>query len=367
MSGRRVIISGGGTGGHLYPALVVGRKLQALDRTIELTFVGTHRDVEKKIMGEHGVSFIPMTIEGLKGRGLKSLKSLAILPLSFRQSLSILRRTKPGLVIGVGGFSSGPIVLLASWLGIPTLIMEQNAHPGFTNRLLSRWVRKAVVAFASSLPYFKGKGVCLGNPVREEFYALPAKPGTEGLSVLVFGGSQGSRFLNEKMTAALPLLSPTKDGFRITHQTGTKDLEWVAARYRASGYETRAEVVPYITDMPGAFGRADLVVSRAGATTLAELMAARKAAVLVPFAGAAEDHQTRNARELEALGGAEVIPEIRLTPEALAGRLFHYLNSPADIRAMEKNLAALGIENPAAKIAGLCLSLMEGHVQEQRS
>jgi len=366
MSGRRVIISGGGTGGHLYPALVVGRKLKAMDPAVELTYVGTHRDVEKKIMDEHGVQFIPIKIEGLKGRGLKSLKSLAVLPEAFRQSLGILRRTRPRLVIGVGGFSSGPIVLLASWLGIPTLIMEQNAQPGFTNRLLGRWVRKAVVAFASSLPYFKGKGVCLGNPVRDEFYALPAKPRGKGLSVLVFGGSQGSRFLNEKMTAALPLLSPTRDGFQITHQTGTRDLEWVTARYRASGYDAGA-VAAYISDMPVAFGRADLVVSRAGATTLAELMAARKAAILVPFAGASEDHQTRNARELEALGGAEVIPELRLTPEALAGRLFHYMNSPSDIGAMEKNLAALGIENPAGKIAGLCLSLMTGDGQEQRA
>jgi UDP-N-acetylglucosamine--N-acetylmuramyl-(pentapeptide) pyrophosphoryl-undecaprenol N-acetylglucosamine transferase len=367
MSGRRVIISGGGTGGHLYPALVVGRKLQDMDRTIELTYVGTHREVEKKIMDDHGVQFTPISIEGLKGRGFKGLKSLAMLPVAFGQSLGILRRTRPCLVIGVGGFSSGPIVLMASWLDIPTLILEQNARPGFTNRLLGRWVRKAVVAFPSSLPFFKGKGVCLGNPVREEFYALRAKPRAEGLAVLVFGGSQGSRFLNEKMTAALPLLAPTRDGFRITHQTGARDVEWVTARYRASGYEMRAEVVPYITDMPGVFGRADLVVSRAGATTLAEIMAARKAAILVPFAGAAEDHQSLNARELEAVGGAEVIPELRLTPEVLAGRLFHYMNSPGEIDAMEKKLAALGIENPVEKIAGLCLSLMTGNGQEQPS
>lgn len=365
MNERKVIISGGGTGGHLYPALVVGRKLQAMDGTIELTYVGTHREVEKKIMDEHGVRFFPMKIEGLKGRGLKSLKSLALLPLSFIQSFSILRRTRPGLVIGVGGYSSGPIVLLASWLGIPTLILEQNARPGFTNRLLSRWVRKAVVAFRSSLPYFRGKGVCLGNPVRDEFYVLPAKPRTAALSVLVFGGSQGSRFLNKEITAALPLLAPVKDRFRITHQTGTRDLEWVAAGYQACGFDASAAAA-YISDMAGAFGRADLVVSRAGATTLAEIIAARKAAILVPFAGAAEDHQTRNARELEAVGGAEVLAESRLTPEILAGRLFHYLNSPAELEAMQKNLLALRIENPAAKIAGLCLSLMGEGTQEQR-
>jgi UDP-N-acetylglucosamine--N-acetylmuramyl-(pentapeptide) pyrophosphoryl-undecaprenol N-acetylglucosamine transferase len=366
MKSRRIIISGGGTGGHLYPALVVGRKIQAMDGTVELTYVGTHRDVEKKIMDEHGVRFIPMRIEGLKGRGLRSLKALAILPFSFAQSSSILRRTKPGLVIGVGGYSSGPIVLLASWLRVPTLILEQNARPGFTNRLLARWVRKAVVAFESSLPYFKGKGICLGNPVREEFYALPAKTRSGPLSVLVFGGSQGSRFLNEKITAALPLLAPLRDRFRLVHQTGARDLDWVASKYRACGFDA-GTVAPYITDMAGAFGRADLVVSRAGATTLAELIAARKAAILVPFAGASEDHQTLNARELEGVGGAEVIPELRLTAEIVAGRLFHFLNRPADLDAMEKNLLTLRIENPAARIAGLCLSLMGGQSQEQLS
>ena len=365
MSERRVIISGGGTGGHLYPALVVGRKLREIDPEVELTYVGTDRDVEKKIMDEHGVRFIPLRIEGLKGRGLRSLRALTLLPRSFGESRAILRRTKPALVIGVGGYSSGPIVLQASWTGIPTVILEQNARPGFTNRMLARWVRRAVVAFDSSLPYFKGKGVCLGNPVREEFYRLPAKPRSDRLSVLVFGGSQGSRFLNERMTAALPSLVQVKDRFVLSHQTGTKDLDGVVERYGAAGFDAGG-VAPYISDMAGAFGRADLIVCRAGATTLAELIAARKVALLVPFAGAAEDHQTANARELESVGGAEVLPESRLTAEVLAGRLFHYLNSPAELGAMERNLAVLRTENPAAKIAGLCLSLMGAGAQEPR-
>jgi UDP-N-acetylglucosamine--N-acetylmuramyl-(pentapeptide) pyrophosphoryl-undecaprenol N-acetylglucosamine transferase len=364
MKERRVIISGGGTGGHLYPALVVGRKLQEMDGGIRLIYVGSDRDVEKKIMKEHGVRFIPMKIEGLKGRGLRSLKALALLPFSFVQSLSILIRTRPGLVVGVGGYSSGPIVLLASWLGIPTLIMEQNVRPGFTNRLLARRVRKAVVAFESSLPYFRGKGVCLGNPVREEFYALPPKGRTEGLSLLVFGGSQGSHVLNRNVTAALPLLRALRDRLRIAHQTGVKDLDWVVSKYRDAEFDP-AGVAAYISDMAGAFGKSDLVVSRAGATTLAEIIAARKAAFLVPFAGASEDHQTRNASELERAGGAEVVPESRLTPELLAGRFSHYLSHPHELDAMEKNLAALRIENPAAKIAGLCLSLMDEGAQEQ--
>jgi UDP-N-acetylglucosamine--N-acetylmuramyl-(pentapeptide) pyrophosphoryl-undecaprenol N-acetylglucosamine transferase len=366
MTQHRIIISGGGTGGHLYPALVVGKKLQETDPAVELTYVGTNRDVEKKIMDEHGVRFIPMKIEGLKGRGLRSLKALTLLPFAFARSFVILRRTRPGLVIGVGGYSSGPIVLLASRLGIPTLILEQNAHPGFTNRLLSRWVDRAVVAFESSLPYFRGKAICLGNPVREKFYSLPAKPRGATLSVLVFGGSQGSRFLNDRITAALPHLAILKDKFRFVHQTGPADAERVAAEYRKYGFDASG-VAPYISDMAGAFGRADLVICRAGATTLAELIAARKASLLVPFAGAAEDHQTGNARELERIGGAEVLPEMAFTSEIAAGRLFHYLNYPARLDAMEKALLALRIDNPAGKIAGLCLSLMEGRAREKRS
>ncbi|NTV81981.1 MAG: undecaprenyldiphospho-muramoylpentapeptide beta-N-acetylglucosaminyltransferase, partial [Candidatus Aminicenantes bacterium] len=162
MRPRGIVISGGGTGGHLYPALVVGKRLLAMAPGLALTYVGTRRDVEQRIMAEHGVRFVPMRIEGLKGRGLKSLRGLILLPLAFAHSLLILVRTRPGLVIGVGGYSSGPIVLLAAWLRIPTIILEPNARPGFTNRMLARSVRRAAVAFASTLPAFRGKGVVLG-------------------------------------------------------------------------------------------------------------------------------------------------------------------------------------------------------------
>jgi UDP-N-acetylglucosamine--N-acetylmuramyl-(pentapeptide) pyrophosphoryl-undecaprenol N-acetylglucosamine transferase len=358
-----VIISGGGTGGHLYPAIVVGRKLLDLAPEIALTYVGTRREVEGRIMAAHGVRFIPMPIEGLKGRGLRSLRGLLILPLAFAQSLLILARARPTLVIGVGGYSSGPIVLLASWLRIPTVILEQNARPGFTNRLLRRAVRKAVVAFPSTLPAFKGKGLALGNPVREEFYALPAKKRGPTLEVLVFGGSQGSHFLNTRIAEALPLLAAAKDRLRLTHQTGTADLESVSAVYRASRFE-RAEVAAYFPDMPAYFGRADLVVCRAGATTLAELIAARRAAILVPFAGAAEDHQSANARELGSVGGAVVLPEAEATAEALAARILRFLDRPGELDAMERSVARLQIEDPAGRIAALCLSLMKPCTKE---
>jgi UDP-N-acetylglucosamine--N-acetylmuramyl-(pentapeptide) pyrophosphoryl-undecaprenol N-acetylglucosamine transferase len=352
-----VVISGGGTGGHLYPALVVGRKILALAPETILTYVGTRREVEGRIMAEHGVRFIPMRIEGLKSRGLKSLHGLALLPLAFAHSLLILARARPSLVVGVGGYSSGPIVLLASWLRIPTVILEQNARPGFTNRLLRRAARKVVVAFPSTLPFFEGKAVLLGNPVREAFYALPAKERTARLDVLVFGGSQGSRFLNARVVEALPLLAAAKARLGLAHQTGPDDLASVASAYRAGGFDG-AEVGAYFPDMASRFGRADLVICRAGATTLAELIAARKASILVPFAGASEDHQTANARELEAVGGAVVVPEAEATAEALAGRVLHFLDHPEELGPMERRVARLQVEDPAGRIAALCLSLM---------
>ncbi len=363
MRTRRIILCGGGTGGHLYPALVVGKKLLEKDPELKLVFVGTHRDVEKRIMEKHGVEFRPLRIEGLKGRGLKTLRGLVLLPVAFLQSLALLAKTRPSLVIGVGGYSSGPLVLLASRLRIPTLILEQNSAPGFTNRALIRWVRKAVVAFDSSLAHFKGKGVALGNPVREEFYAVPPRRESGGLALLVFGGSQGSRFLNVTVTAALPFLAPRKSSLRIAHQTGENDRAWVEDAYRTSGFDG-AEVGAYFNDMPSRFGAADLILSRAGATTLAEIIASRRASVLVPFAGASEDHQTSNARELERLGAAEVITEERARPEILAAKILDFLDHKERLAAMEAALEPLRKVRAAEDIAALGLSLMKPEAKE---
>ncbi len=358
MSQQRVIISGGGTGGHLYPALVLGQKLREKNAGLELTYVGSSRAAEKNIMAHHNVRYIPMKIEGLKGKGLRSLRAMAMLPGSFFKSLSILLKVKPDLVVGVGGFSSGPVVLLASLLKIPTLILEQNVRPGFTNRLLISRVRKAVVAFEASLAYFKGKGIFLGNPVREEFSALPRKLRTDRLTLLVFGGSQGSRVLNQAIAAALPLLERAKERMIIFHQTGPADFDWILQRYAEEGFK-EAVVAPYFHDMPIYFKKSDLVISRAGATTCAELVAAQKAAILVPFARASEDHQARNATELKRVGGAEVILEAELTPERLAERIFFFLEHSEKIDEMERNLAHLKRERAADRIAGLCFELME--------
>ena len=358
MSSRGVVISGGGTGGHIYPALAVGRRLQEMNPGIRLIYIGSHRPLEKDLMGRSGAHFIPMRIEGIKGRGLKSLRSMVLLPFALIRSFFLLARFRPALVIGVGGYSAGPVVLAASLLRIPTLILEQNSTPGLTNRLLIRWTKKVVVAFEDSLAYFKGKAVFLGNPVREEFYRLRSKPRTAVLTLLVFGGSQGSRVLNEAMLGALPLLQPERQNLRLFHQTGKAGFERVKEAYVQNGFPD-AEVAPFFFDMAGTFEKSDLVISRAGATTIAELIVAQKAALLVPFALAAENHQAKNADELARVDGAEVILEKDLTPQLLAERVLYYLKNPEKISVMERNLAALKTEDPAGRIAALCFELMK--------
>jgi len=360
MKESKIIISGGGTGGHVYPALAIGEKLKEIAPHLQLTFVGSSRAVEKTIMERQGVEFVPLKIEGLKGKGLKSIRSLLLLPFSFAKSLAILLRLKPNLVIGVGGYSSGPIVLLASWMRIPTLILEQNLYPGFTNRLLIPWVKKAVVSFQSSLLYFKGKGIFIGNPVRKEFYSLPPKERNCRLTLLIFGGSQGSHFLNKEIVSSLPFLKKEKKNLRIFHQTGKKDFEWVKNGYAKQHFK-EAVISPYFFDMADYFKKSDLIISRAGATTISELIASQKASLLVPFAQASDNHQVLNARELEKISGAKILLEEEFTPEDFAEKIFFFLKNRENISQMEKNLASLKKDKVAEKIAALCFELMESY------
>ena len=358
MKEKKIIISGGGTAGHLYPALAVGNKLKEKDPALSLTFVGSRREVEKNIMKQYQVNFVSLPIEGIKGRGLKAAKSLLLLPLSFLKSFVMLLRIRPGLVIGAGGYSSGPVVLLASLMKIPTIILEQNLYPGFTNRLLIPWVRQAVVSFKDSLPSFKGKGIFLGNPVREEFYHLPPREKSEKLTILIFGGSQGSHFLNKAMVASLPLLKKEIKNIKIFHQTGKKDLEWVKKNYAQNGFK-EVFVAPYFFEIAGYFQKSDLIISRAGATTIAELIATQKASLLIPFSQATDNHQYFNAKELEKIRGAEIILEKEFTPEIFADKIFSFLRNKEKIALMEKNLVPLKTEKVSEKISNLCFKLME--------
>ena len=358
MKQRRVIFSGGGTAGHLFPALAVGRNLLQREPDVRLTFVGGTRTLEQSLMSRQAADFIPLRIEGLRGRGLKAVRALFLIPSAFLKSFFLLRKLRPSLSVGVGGFSSGPVVLLSSWMGIPSLVMEQNSRPGFTNRLLSRWIDRAVVAYESALPFFGGKGVLIGNPVREEFNVIGPRTGDERRCLLVFGGSQGSRFLNHGVTDALPLLAREKPSLSIRHQTGERDYGWVKDRYAAAGF-TDAVVEPFFFDMPRLFAEADLVVSRAGATTIAELVAARRASLLIPFAQAAENHQLLNARQLEAEGGTEVMIEEEFSSSAFAAAVLGLIRDEMKLARMERNLERLKPDRVVERIADLCFQLMD--------
>ncbi|MGQ9470465.1 MAG: undecaprenyldiphospho-muramoylpentapeptide beta-N-acetylglucosaminyltransferase [Candidatus Aminicenantales bacterium] len=355
---RSIFIAGGGTGGHLYPALAVGRKLREKMADIEIYFIGSQRPLEKEIIQQYGEKFISLPIEGLRGRGKRALRSWLLIVVAFIKSLSLCWRKQPALVIGVGGYSSGPVIVAAWFCGKPILILEQNARPGFTNRILRPVAKKAIVAFRSTLPYFGSKGVILGNPVRPEFRKVLARKNRTPFTILVFGGSQGSNFLNQLIIRTLPLLKPLKEKILFFHQTGPKEFDLVAKAYEEHNFSSRV-VSPYFFDMPARFAAADLIICRAGATSVAELIASRRAAILIPFARAAENHQYWNARELASQAAADMLVENEASPETLAQKIQDYFNHPEKLTAMEERLAELEVSEPEEKIAALCLDLMK--------
>jgi UDP-N-acetylglucosamine--N-acetylmuramyl-(pentapeptide) pyrophosphoryl-undecaprenol N-acetylglucosamine transferase len=289
----RVVIAGGGTGGHLYPGIAVAREIVARVPGSVVTFAGTARGIESRIVPREGFELDLVRSGGLKGKGVAGrLHGAALLPLSAVDAWRLLARRDPHLVVGVGGYSSGPVVLLAALRGIPTLVLEQNAVPGFTNRVLAPFVHAAAVTYETTLPYFKGRGFVSGNPVRSQFLDIAARPSVRGsapVRVLIFGGSQGAHAINVAAVAAAPQLARAATPLTITHQTGERDLEMVRDAYRRAGLDARVE--PFLYEMDREMSDADLVICRAGATTLAEITAAGRAAILVPLPTATDDHQ----------------------------------------------------------------------------
>jgi UDP-N-acetylglucosamine--N-acetylmuramyl-(pentapeptide) pyrophosphoryl-undecaprenol N-acetylglucosamine transferase len=268
------------------------------------------------------------------------------------RSAALVLRLRPAAVLGIGGYAGGPVTLLAALLGVRAVVLEPNARPGFTNRVLKPFVRAAACAYQEAQAAFGPKGVLTGNPVRGGFAALPRKQHREPLVLLAFGGSQGSRVLNHALVDALAHL-PGKERLAIVHQTGPVMLEDVQAAYRAAGRD--AEVVPFLDDMEKRFAAADLVLSRSGATTCAELTVAGKAAILVPFALAADDHQRTNARALEKAGAAVVLEEKELKGASLAAAVRALLEAPERIASMEDAARRTGRPDAAARVADLLL------------
>ncbi len=359
----RVLIAAGGTGGHIYPGIAVAKEIMRRDGGSTVRFVGTIRGLENKLVPQAGFELSLIESAGLKNVEIKArLRGLWLLPKSFLAAQSLLGKFRPQVVVGAGGYVSGPILLTAALSGLPTLVMESNALPGWTNRILARFCDRAAVSFDAALPFFRGKGVVTGNPVRREFFDIPARPRDRGrVSLLVFGGSQGARAINDAMIAALPLLASERQALRITHQTGEADLERVRAGYAEAQWT--ADVRAYIDDMVASFAVADLVICRAGATTSAELVAARKAAIMIPFPFAADDHQRRNAEALEQLGAAQMILQQELNGESLSREIKALVAEPERITSMEEAGRKLERRDAASAV----VDLIEGMVKDLRS
>lgn len=338
----KMLLAGGGTGGHLFPAVALAQRLLETEPKGEVLFVGTERGIEARILPELNLPLETIDISGFVGKGFGG--KLALLPQlyrSVRQSLQLLDRFRPQVVVGVGGYASGPVLMAAALKGYPTLIHEQNAWPGLTNRLLARWADRVCLSFAEAdRAFHRGRTMLTGNPLRSGMEDCPPIPAGDPL-LLVFGGSRGARAINQAMVDALPLLEKEGGRFSILHQTGAEDLEWVREEYRQAGWDPES-VVPFIHDMAGAYARAHLVLCRAGATTVAEVTACGRPAIMVPFPHAAADHQTANARALARKGAALLLPQAELTAERLARLAGGLLGDRDSLLAMAGTARSLG-------------------------
>lgn len=319
----RVVFAGGGTGGHLFPGIAVARELIRRRPGTRIVFAGTGRGVETRVLGREGFALETIRSTGLMGKSLGGVgRALALAPFTLADAARVLRRTRPDLVVGLGGYSAGPVVLLAALRGLPTMLMEQNAVPGLTNRLLARVVGAAAVSFESTRSYFGAKAFVSGNPVRVGFFREPRARVERGTGsetvprVLVIGGSQGAHTLNLAMVEAAPVL--VRAGAAVVHQAGDRDVDRVREGYRKAGVTARVEA--FLDTMDEEMGAADLAVCRAGATTLAEVSASGLPAIVVPLPRAANDHQRRNAAALADAAAVDVVEENALSHE-LAPRL----------------------------------------------
>lgn len=347
------LIAAGGTGGHVIPALEVARELAVRGR--RTVFVGTASGMETRLVPQSGFVLETVDIGPLNRVSLwTKISTLARLPWSVVQAAKLIRQYRPPAVLSLGGYASGPLAAAAVLLRVPVIAMEPNAYPGLANRLAARWVRLALLGFDEARGHFPdGRSETVGVPVRKEFFELPRKQHVGPSTVLITGGSQGSKALNDAAVAAAERWA--RDGFpgglRILHQTGTAQYNDVQAAYARlqSSAEIVLEAVPFIDDMPTAFARADLVVCRSGASALAELAAAGKASILVPLATSTDNHQARNAEAMAAAGAARVAPEAEWTGDRMAAEIGAVLGAPGRLEEMED--AARGLARPQAAAA----------------
>ncbi|QHN04452.1 undecaprenyldiphospho-muramoylpentapeptide beta-N-acetylglucosaminyltransferase [Granulicella sp. WH15] len=352
----RVLIAGGGTGGHVIPALAIARELRDAHGA-EVRFVGTARGLETRLVPEAGFALELIKVGQLKNVSLMTrVRTFADLPLGLLRCAGLLRSFKPDVVVGVGGYASGPAMMAAILLRVPTLAFEPNAVPGLANRLVGRLVGAAAVNFAATTSYFRRAEVT-GIPVRKEFFALAPKQ-AGALRLLVFGGSQGAQVLNRVMPSVASGLLEQFPALEIVHQAGGRHGETTAEAFRSAGVVSeRVRVVPYLDGMVEEIGGADLIVCRSGASTVAELAAAGRASVLVPFAAAADDHQRKNADVLVEAGAAVMVLESELNPERLGAVVADLLEDSARRSRMGEAARGLAHADAAGQIARMCLRL----------
>lgn len=352
-----IMVMAGGTGGHVFPALAVAQRLRESGR--EVFWLGTSHGLEARLVPEQGIPLERLPVEGLRGTGLgRWLAAPPRLIHALFQAFRVMRRRRPSVALGMGGFAAGPGGLMAWLLRVPLVIHEQNRVPGLTNRWLARLATRVFEAFPGSFPVYRQAQTC-GNPVRREIATLPAPElrwaDREGpLRLLVLGGSQGARALNETMPAALALL-PLASRPQVRHQSGTRTLEATQAAYQTHGVE--AEIASFIRDMAVAYAWADLVVARAGALTLSELAAAGLGALLVPFPHAVDDHQTHNAAWLVEAGAARLLPQAALTAERLADELRPFLRDRTQALKLAQAARTQAAISADQVLAQVCLDL----------
>jgi UDP-N-acetylglucosamine--N-acetylmuramyl-(pentapeptide) pyrophosphoryl-undecaprenol N-acetylglucosamine transferase len=344
-----IMMAGGGTGGHVVPLLAVARQLQA--RGHKAVFVGTRTGFEAKLVPAAGFSLEFIEIGGLKRVGVvRTLRTMVQLPLSVLRVSSMIRRLRPSAIFSMGGYAAGPVVLAGTLKRLPIVVMEPNAVPGLTNRQIGRYVKRALLSFSEAARFFPpGKSEVTGLPVRAEFFAIRPKQLESKITVLITGGSQGSRTLNQAAAGSWRYFREAGVPVRFIHQTGAAAHEALARKFAESGME--GELVPFIADMPSAFAQADLVVCRAGAGTVAELAAAGKPSILVPLPTAADEHQLRNAEAFARAGAAQLI----LDREMDGGRLFEEVNKlrsyPEVLRRMGERVHAFAHPDAALRAA----------------
>ena len=350
----RVILAGGGTGGHVIPALAIAQELRSRYHA-EVLFVGTQRGIETRLVPAAGFQLHLIQVGALNRVDLATrLKTLLDLPRALMESAKLIREFRPDVMIGVGGYASGPAMLTAAMMSVPTIAFEPNVVPGFANRMVAPMVSAAAVHFEATCHFFRNCHVT-GVPVRQEFFHVPARspmsPKDARPTLLVFGGSQGAHAINQAVLDALPKLMEAVPGIHVIHQTGETD--YVPAQEVYLRTMISAEVSPFIDDMPGAFARADLLVCRSGASTVAEITAAGKPAIFVPLPTAAADHQTQNAATLADGGAARLLPQSELSSDRLVNEIAELLRDRARLAAMAEAARRFAHPDAAARIAAL--------------